>query len=74
MSYRVRVSARQLVLMLRALDEDVTLDVMLPPNLIAHVTQTMSPVVDADGMDLTTLLNSVLQEQEGDKVIHSLVI
>ena len=74
MSYRIRVSVQQLALMLRALRDDQTLDVILPAHMVAQVTDSMEPVQDAHGRELTALLQAVLQEQAGEQVVHSLVI
>jgi hypothetical protein len=84
MSYRVRVSADQLALMLEALEEDATLDIMLKPEQIAQVTDWLVQCAQVPlnmpylqikgGVELTTLLQAVLQEPEDEQVVHSLVI
>ena len=74
MSYRVRVSVHPLAHMLRVLDANVNLDIMLPPDVIARMVDTLPPVLDEHGLELTRLLRTVLQAPEGDQVVHSLVI
>jgi hypothetical protein len=84
MSYRVRVSAHQLALMLEALEEDATLDIMLQPDQIAQVTDWLVQCAQVPlnmpylqikgGVELTTLLQDVLQEPDSEQVVHSLVI
>lgn len=73
MSHRVRVSVHQLNLMLRVLDEEVILDIMLQPEQIAQVTLGM-PRDQAEGAQLARLLHMVLQEPESDRMIHSMVL
>lgn len=84
MSYRVRVSADQLALMLEALEEDATLDIMIKPDQIAQVTDwlvqcaqvplNMPYLQTKGGVGLTTLLQAVLQEPASDRMIHSMVL
>ena len=73
MSHRVRVSVQQLNLMLRALEEEAILDIMLKPEQIAQVTLRM-PRDPEHAEQLVELLRMVLQEPESDRMIHSMVL
>lgn len=74
MNYRIRVSARQLAQILSALEPDATLDMVMRKEQIQDVVENLTPEVDADGLELGQLLRTVLEEQPGEQVVHSMVL